>query len=124
MIPIELAIVGLTLLCLALFVAGVQIFLVFGLWTVAFHAMVPGFPASNVSILAYAELESFAYVAIPLFVLVGDLINEAKISEEIVAFSRACLGWLPGSTGNTSIATSGIFSAITGSNAATTASVG
>lgn len=124
MIPVELLILGLTLLCLCLFVAGVQIFLVFGFWAVAFHALVPGFPAANVSILAHSELESFAYVAIPLFVLVGDLINEAKISEEIVKFSRACIGWLPGSTGNTSIATSGIFSAITGSNAATTASVG
>lgn len=124
MIDLGPALFALTVLCLALFLAGVQIFLVFGLWAIAFHMLVPGFPAANVSVLAYDELESFAYVAIPLFVLVGDLINEARISEEIVEFSRACIGWLPGSTGNTSIATSGIFSAITGSNAATTASVG
>ncbi|ELY55959.1 TRAP transporter large permease [Natronolimnohabitans innermongolicus] len=120
----ELALLLLTLLCAALFVLGVQIFLVFGLWAVGFHALSPGFPVSNVSVLAFSELESFTYVAIPLFVLVGDLINRARISEEIIEFSRACIGWLPGSTGNTSIGCSAVFSAITGSNAATTASVG
>lgn len=120
----ELTLLALTALCVLLFIGGVQIFLVFGLWAVGFHALVPGFPAANVSVLAYDELESFAYVAIPLFVLVGDLINRARISEEIIEFSRACIGWLPGSTGNTSIGCSAVFSAITGSNAATTASVG
>ncbi|APX97847.1 TRAP transporter large permease [Natronorubrum daqingense] len=123
-ISLELALLALTVLCLLLFFGGVQIFLVFGLWALGFYTMVPEFPASNMSILAFSELESFTYVAIPLFVLVGDLINRARISDEIIEFSRACIGWLPGSTGNTSIGCSAIFSAITGSNAATTASVG
>lgn len=113
-----------TVFCLFLFAMGIPIYLVFGVWVLIYHATVPVFPIVNMSLAHYEVLQSFPFTAIPLFILVGDLINEAKISEEIVAFARELIGWFPGATGNTAIGTSGIFSAITGSNAATTASVG
>ncbi|MCU4925067.1 TRAP transporter large permease [Halobacteria archaeon AArc-dxtr1] len=114
----------LTLLAFVLFVLGVPILLVFGVWVVGFHLMVPAFPMTNMAIEAQAELENFAYVAIPLFILVGDLIHEGDIAEDLIGFSRETIGWLPGSTGNTALSVSAIFSAITGSNTATTAAVG
>lgn len=123
-IPFEIAMLLVTALSILLFALGVQLVLAFGLWVVAFHLLVPAFPVQNMSITAFSELESFTYIAIPLFILVGDLFRKADVSTDIIAFSRACLGWLPGSTGNTVIGTSAVFSAITGSNAATTASVG
>jgi C4-dicarboxylate transporter DctM subunit len=114
----------LSVVCAALFALGTPIVLVFGLWVIGFQLQVPVFPMANISITAFEELQSFPYAAIPLFIVVGDLINEAGISSELVQFARSIVGWLPGSSGNAALVTSGIFSAITGSNAATTASVG
>lgn len=123
-LSLEMWLAILTIVTLLLFAAGVQLLLVFGIWVVGFHMVVPAFPFQNMAVTAYDEVESFAYIAIPFFILVGDIFNRTDVSEEIIAFSRSVAGWLPGSTGNTAIATSGVFSAITGSNAATTASVG
>lgn len=124
MIGIELYLLALTAVCFFLFIIGVPIVLIFGLWAIGFHIMVPGFPMANMSIAAYQELQSFPFAAIPLFIIVGDLISRTGIAKELVDFAHSIVGWLPGSSGNTSLVTSGIFSAITGSNAATTASVG
>ncbi|WP_339104908.1 TRAP transporter large permease [Haloterrigena salinisoli] len=123
-LPLEVLLLAVAIVSVLLFALGVPLVLSFGLWVVTFYLFVPGFSMANMSITAFSELESFTYIAIPLFILVGDLFRKADVSKDIIAFSRACLGWLPGSTGNTVIGTSAIFSAITGSNAATTASVG
>jgi len=121
---LELWMLLVTIVAALLFAAGVQLLLVFGVWVIGFHLMVPAFPYQNIAVTSYTEIETFAYIAIPFFVLVGDVFNRTDVSAEIVEFSRSIAGWLPGSTGNTAITTSGVFSAITGSNAATTASVG
>jgi len=114
----------LTLVSIVCFLIGLPVVLVFGIWAVGFSVIVPAFPLTNMPIAAYEQLNSFPFVAIPLFILVGSFINEFGISTRIINWTRSWGGWLPGSTGNTAIYTAGIFSAITGSNAATTASVG
>lgn len=114
----------LTAVCAALFLIGVRILLVFGAWALGFVVAFPGYQPINLTITAYSSLNSFVWVAIPVFVIVGGLINEFGLSEDITEFATAVAGWLPGTVGNTAVYTSGVFSAITGSNEATTASVG
>jgi C4-dicarboxylate transporter DctM subunit len=113
-----------TVLCVVLFALGIPIYLVFGFWGLVYHATSESFPISNIALEHYDVLQTFPFTAIPLFILVGDLIYESGIAEEVVEFTKETIGWWPGSTGNTAIGTAAIFSAITGSNAATTASVG
>ena len=113
-----------TVLCVVLFTIGIPIYLVFGFWGLIFHATSESFPISNIALEHYDVLQTFPFTAIPLFILVGDLIYESGIAKEVVDFTKETIGWWPGSTGNTAIGTASIFSAITGSNAATTASVG
>lgn len=113
-----------TVLCAMLFAIGLPIYLVFGFWGLIFHATSQSFPISNIATEHYDVLQTFPFTAIPLFILVGDLIYVSGIAEEVVEFTKETIGWWPGSTGNTAIGTASIFSAITGSNAATTASVG
>jgi C4-dicarboxylate transporter DctM subunit len=114
----------LTAVCILLFLVGVRILLVFGLWALVFAIQNPTFPLINMTITSYSSLNSFPWVAIPIFVTVGALVNEFEISSDIIEFTQATVGWLPGTVGNTAVYTAGAFSAITGSNAATTASVG
>ncbi|MFC6872118.1 TRAP transporter large permease [Halobellus marinus] len=113
-----------TVLCVILFFIGIPIYLVFGAWGLVYHATSGSFPISNIALEHYDVLQTFPFTAIPLFILVGDLIYESGIAAEVVDFTKETIGWWPGSTGNTAIGTAAIFSAITGSNAATTASVG
>lgn len=117
-------VIGITALSIVLFVIGIPIYLVFGFWALGFHLFLPQFPLINLAQSHYDVLQSFSFTAIPLFILVGELIKEAGIAKNLIAFTREVIGWIPGSTANTAIGTAGIFSAITGSNAATTASVG
>lgn len=114
----------LTLFAVLLFVMGVPILLVFGTWTVGFTYLVDLFQFLNLPLVAYNQLSSYPLVAVPLFIVIGTLISEFEISDDIIAFARSLIGWLPGSTANTSLLMAGIFAAITGSNSATTAAVG
>jgi TRAP-type C4-dicarboxylate transport system permease large subunit len=62
--------------------------------------------------------------AMPLFILTGDLINQSGIARRLSDYAYACLGWLRGGLAMASIAACGLFAAISGSNSATTATIG
>jgi C4-dicarboxylate transporter DctM subunit len=117
-------IVLLTLLSVILFVVGVPVLLVFSNWAIGFSLFASRLPVQNIAIVPYEQLNSFPFAAIPLFITLGALINEFGISRDIINFTRSFAGRLPGSTANTALYTCAVFSAITGSNSATTASVG
>ncbi|MFC6988914.1 TRAP transporter large permease [Haloplanus sp. GCM10025708] len=114
----------LTAFAVFLFIVGVPILLVFSTWAIGFSVIFPVFSLRNMALVSYYQLWTFPLTAVPLFILVGALINQLRIARDIIGLSRAVAGWLPGSSANTALVTAGVFSAITGSNAATTASVG
>jgi len=60
----------------------------------------------------------------PLFILTGDLINKSGIARRLSDFAYACLGWLRGGLAMASLGACGLFAAISGSNSATTATIG
>jgi C4-dicarboxylate transporter DctM subunit len=115
---------GLTLFTAVLFITGVPIMLVFAFWGMGFAALINPALFRNMPIVAYRSLDTFALAAVPIFIAVGGLINRLGFGGDIIQFSKSVVGWTPGSVGNTALLTSGIFSAITGSNTATTAAVG
>jgi C4-dicarboxylate transporter DctM subunit len=120
----DVALALLSLVAAVLFVVGVPILLVFSTWAIGFTAIFPVFSLRNMALVSYYQLWTFPLTAVPLFILVGALVNQLRIAGDIVDMSRSVAGWLPGSSANTALVTAGVFSAITGSNAATTASVG
>lgn len=67
---------------------------------------------------------SFSLVAVPFFILAGDLLAKGGISERIVAFAEAGLGKRRGGLSIVSVLASMFIAAISGSGAATTAAVG
>jgi TRAP-type C4-dicarboxylate transport system permease large subunit len=68
--------------------------------------------------------KGFALLAMPLFILTGDLINQSGIARRLSDFAYSCLGWIRGGLAMASIAACGLFAAISGSNSATTATIG
>lgn len=72
----------------------------------------------------FAAADSFSLVAVPFFILAGDLLARGEMSKTLVAFAESCLGKLKGGLSAVSVLASMFFAAISGSGAATTAAVG
>lgn len=63
----------------------------------------------------FAQLDVFAFMAMPLFILTGELMNRAGVTEALIDFAMAILGRLKGGLGHVNILTSLFFSGISGS---------
>jgi len=68
--------------------------------------------------------DSFPLLAIPFFMLAGELMNAGGISKRIVAFALAWVGHVRGGLGIVAIFASVVMAAISGSAAADTAAIG
>ncbi len=69
-------------------------------------------------------LDNFALLAIPFFMIAGEIMNEGGISKRIVEFSLSLLGHVRGGIGYVSVLASMIFAGVSGSAVADTAAVG
>ncbi len=106
------------------FVLGVPIFLVIGIWVVG-ASFVLDLTLDNIgTALSDVFTDGFALLAMPLFILTGDLINRSGIAKRLSDFAYSCLGWLRGGLAMASLGACGLFAAISGSNSATTATIG
>lgn len=72
----------------------------------------------------FGSLDSFTIMAIPLFMLAGNLMSSGGISKRLTNFCDAIIGWLPGGLGVVSILACMIFGALSGSPTATCAAIG
>ena len=57
-------------------------------------------------------VNSFPYLAIPLFMLAGNIMAEAKISERLVALAQLCVGRFPGGLAQVSTGACAFFGAL------------
>ncbi|KPB00454.1 TRAP transporter [Ahrensia marina] len=116
-----------TLISLAvtfLFMLGVPVLLIIAYWVIG-CSFVMGLTLDNLgSEFLNVFNKGFALLAMPLFILTGDLINKSGIARRLSDFAYACLGWLRGGLAMAAIGACGLFAAISGSNSATTATIG
>ena len=68
--------------------------------------------------------DSFALLAIPLFILAGELMNRGGLTVRLVGFAHSLIGHLRGGLGQTSVLSSLIFANVSGSAVADTTAVG
>ncbi|MCZ0813106.1 MAG: TRAP transporter large permease [Pseudomonadota bacterium] len=117
---ITLISIGVTLF----FMIGVPVFLVIGYWVIGISFVI-GMPLQNIGgALSNVFTDGFALLAMPLFILTGDLINRSGIARRLSDFAYACLGWIRGGLSMAALGACGLFAAISGSNSATTATIG
>jgi tripartite ATP-independent transporter DctM subunit len=69
-------------------------------------------------------IDNFPLMAIPFFMLAGELMNVGGISRRIVEFSRALLGHVAGGLGYVGVVACMIFAGVSGSAAADTSAIG
>lgn len=69
-------------------------------------------------------LNSFALLAIPFFVLAGQIMNQGGIAIKLIEFAKALVGRLPGGLALVNIMANMLFGAISGSAAAASSAIG
>ena len=72
----------------------------------------------------FAGMAAFPLLAIPLFILAGNFMNEGGLTHDLVKFARLLMGHVAGGLGLATILASAIFSAISGSAVATAVAIG
>jgi len=99
----------------------------FSLFIVGFMGMVifsPLPPGNNMASSVWATIEKWEYVALPLFILMGEILYRSGISEKLFKSLVPWLYRLPGGLLLMNIVSCTLFAAVSGSSAATTATVG
>jgi tripartite ATP-independent transporter DctM subunit len=77
-----------------------------------------------ISDMAWQTSTDFLLVAIPMFVMLGEILLRAGITERMYDGIVKWLGWLPGGLMHSNIGSSALFAATSGSSVATAATIG
>jgi tripartite ATP-independent transporter DctM subunit len=110
---------------LLLLAAGMSVSFSMGLLGVAGLFLIGGFSGLDpVGIVAWSSMNSFLLTAIPLFILMGEIILRAGFGKELFDAASAFFGRMRGGLGMATIVAAGIFSAVSGSSAAACATIG
>lgn len=72
----------------------------------------------------YRGLDSFPLLAVPFFLLVGQLMNDNDVTERLIRFSNSLVGHIRGGLGQVNVVCSMIFAGLSGSSQADTAAEG
>lgn len=115
-----LLVVGLFLLFIAV---GVPIAFSLGL-SALIYLLVAEVPLTVIPQTMFAGLDSFVMLAIPAFILAGNLMNAGGITNRIIDFANALVGHIRGGLALTNVASSLGFGGISGTALSDTASIG
>jgi len=88
------------------------------------YLLIEGKPIGLIAQRMFSGLDSFPFMAIPFFVLAGELMNRAGISKRLIDLADVFVGRLRGGLGHVNVLTSMFFAGITGSAVADTSSEG
>ncbi|MEI4487465.1 TRAP transporter large permease [Frigidibacter sp. MR17.14] len=72
----------------------------------------------------FTSLDSFPLLAVPFFILAGQLMTHGGVSRRLVDFAKSLVGGMQGGLASTCVVTCMIFAAISGSSVATTFAIG
>jgi C4-dicarboxylate transporter DctM subunit len=86
------------------------------------HAGMAGL--KGIGLVSWGSMNSFTLTAIPLFILMAEILQESKLSERVYRGLSTLVSWMPGGLLQTNIAGCAIFAAISGSSVVTAASIG
>jgi tripartite ATP-independent transporter DctM subunit len=110
-----------------LLILGIPVAFSLGLASVFFIFLAPSplpIPPLIIVTEAYTGISQFALLALPMFVLTGELLNRADLTSKLVDVATHMVGWIKGGLAHVNIVTSMLFAGISGSVLADAASLG
>ena len=99
-------------------------------WAILVTAVLPilvfdlGYPLQALYLNFIGGVEPNHFIAIPLFIVAGELMSRGGVGERIIDFSKALLSFLPGGLGMVVVGASMLFGGISGSAIADSAAIG
>jgi C4-dicarboxylate transporter DctM subunit len=123
----SLPVLSLVLLGFLVLVLGSGIWISVGLGLVGLLAMwlVTDVPIGQVlATTVWSSASGWTLAALPLFIWMGEILFRSRLSEQMFLGLSPWLQWLPGRLIHTNIVGCGIFAAVSGSSAATVATIG
>ena len=112
------------ILFVALCALGVPIWASIGASAVAMMVMSDVLPLALLGESLFDGIDAFALTAVPLFILTGDVLVRTGLSRKFLNVAEALTNWTRGGFGSATVLVCGMFSAISGSDAAGAAAVG
>ncbi|QND51642.1 TRAP transporter large permease [Phyllobacterium sp. 628] len=109
---------------LVLMVVGVPVAISMAVASVLYLVLYGVAPDIIVAQRMIAGVESFPLLAVPFFILAGNLMNSAGVTGRIYAFAVALVGWMKGGLAQVNIIGSVIFSGMSGTALADAAGIG
>src|SRR5437667_5312076 len=116
--------VGLFVLLLALITFGVPIVLVMGIVGLTGIVLTPNLVPALFPQKMFAMLDNFSLLALPYFILAGELVARGGISKKLVEFAETVVGHWRGGLGHASVVSSMVFAGVSGSSVADTSAIG
>jgi tripartite ATP-independent transporter DctM subunit len=107
-----------------LILLGVPIWVVLGLGTAMLLSLTDILPLTLIGETLFSGIDSFSLIAVPLFILTGDVIVTTRLSEKLLDLAEATMGWLRSALGTSTVLGCGFFACISGSDAADAAALG
>lgn len=83
-----------------------------------------GYPLVVIGQKMVSGVDSFLLIAVPLFILAGNLMNAGKITEKIFDACKELVGWIPGGLGHANVVASIVFAGMSGSAVADAGGLG
>ncbi len=124
---LDLAQLSILLLLLLILILGSGIWIAVGLGLIGLVAMGLTTPVPLGQVLAttvWSASTSWTLAALPLFIWMGEILFRTRLSEEMFKGLAPWLQWLPGRLLHVNVVGCGIFAAVSGSSAATCATIG
>src|SRR6476469_1087272 len=109
---------------LVFMIGGIPVAIAMAGASLAFIAMSGGLPPFVVIHRMVSGIDSFPLLAVPFFILAGNLMNNAGITNRIYNFALALVGWLKGGLGHVNVLGSVIFAGMSGTAIADAAGLG
>lgn len=109
---------------LFLMIIGTPIAICLGAATFATLIMFTDMSPIEMSSMIFDKVNSYSLMAIPMFILAGNLLSKGSAAKRIIEFAKSCVGHLPGGLPISAIFASIIFAAVSGSSPATVVAIG
>ncbi|MEH7523584.1 TRAP transporter large permease subunit, partial [Bacillus sp. JJ1503] len=86
--------------------------------------LLDGYNLTTIPQKVFEGLSPYTLLAIPFFILAGNLMSSGGIAKRLINFATSLVRWMTGGVGASTVLTTMIFSTVSGSSSATTAAIG
>ncbi len=103
---------------------GMPLFVVLALGSLSLILLLDVYSVAIFGEVPFTSMDNWALLAMPLFILTGDIVSTGKIAQQFIELGKAAVGWIRGGLGYATLCGCFFFAGTSGSNSADTAAIG